>query len=141
VGDLDGAALRRIALEMTVNWHPDLRALVEHSPAEEVFAITPRAARPIQAWPTTNVTLLGDAIHSMSPARGSGANIALMDAGKLTRQLTQRPGELLEAIHVYEAEMIDYGFAAVRDSLAVARGSGGLTGFLASALTKLRRGA
>ena len=138
LGDLDGSALRQLAQHLTADWHPTLRALVENSPAEEVFAFAIRSSHPIPAWPTTNVTLLGDAIHAMSPARGSGANIALMDAGKLTAHLAQRPADPLDAIRAYEAEMIDYGFAAVRDSLVVARASGGLTGLLASARTRLR---
>jgi len=64
--------------------------------------------------------LLGDAIHSMTPYRGIGANIALKDAVRLCRALTaanfgQR--QLLGAIHAYETDVIDYGFRAVRTSL------------------------
>jgi hypothetical protein len=28
----------------------------------------------VPQWPTTNVTLIGDAIHTMTPGRGVGAN-------------------------------------------------------------------
>jgi 2-polyprenyl-6-methoxyphenol hydroxylase-like FAD-dependent oxidoreductase len=56
----------------------------------------------------------------MTPYRGIGANVALKDAMRLCAALTaasrgQRP--VLEAIHDYEAGMIDYGFRAVRTSL------------------------
>ena len=56
----------------------------------------------------------------MTPYRGIGANVALKDAGRLCRALTaanrgDRP--VLHAIHGYEAEMLDYGFRAVRGSL------------------------
>jgi 2-polyprenyl-6-methoxyphenol hydroxylase-like FAD-dependent oxidoreductase len=139
LSELDGAALHRIAAEMITDWHPDLRALVERSVPEETFAAAIRAARPIPAWPATNVTLLGDAIHAMSPARGSGANIALMDAGKLTRRLIEQPADPIAAIQDYETEMTGYGFAAVRDSLAAARQGGGLVAILASALTRSRQ--
>jgi len=66
------------------------------------------------------VSLLGDAIHSMTPYRGIGANVALKDAMRLCAALTaasrgRRP--VLEAIHDYEAGMRDYGFRAVRTSL------------------------
>jgi hypothetical protein len=61
------------------------------------------------------VTLLGDAIHAMSPARGSGANTALMDAANLCAALTAG-GDLVEAIGRYEKKVRDYGFAAVEAS-------------------------
>jgi 2-polyprenyl-6-methoxyphenol hydroxylase-like FAD-dependent oxidoreductase len=66
------------------------------------------------------VTLLGDAIHSMTPYRGIGANIALKDAALLCAKLTEADrGEkpVLIAIAEYEAAMREYGFAAVTSSL------------------------
>jgi 2-polyprenyl-6-methoxyphenol hydroxylase-like FAD-dependent oxidoreductase len=65
------------------------------------------------------VTLLGDAIHSMTPMRGIGANTALRDAALLCRSLVAaRRGERsgVGAIGDYEATMREYGFAAVRSS-------------------------
>jgi len=42
-----------------------------------------RGSERVPAWAPGRFTLLGDAIHAMSPARGSGANTALMDAANL----------------------------------------------------------
>lgn len=62
------------------------------------------------------MTVLGDAIHAMAPSRGSGANLALLDAGRLCDALTG-PGPLTAAIGRYETEMTRAGFAAVRASV------------------------
>jgi 2-polyprenyl-6-methoxyphenol hydroxylase-like FAD-dependent oxidoreductase len=73
----------------------------------------------IVSWPATRVTLLGDAIHAMSPSRGSGANTALRDAALLTSELTaaaRGDKSVVQAITEYEQQMRDYGFAAVRAS-------------------------
>jgi 2-polyprenyl-6-methoxyphenol hydroxylase-like FAD-dependent oxidoreductase len=132
--------LHDVALEMIRTWHPDLRGLLAAAAVDETFYVQVRAARPVPLWEPTNVTLLGDAIHAMSPARGSGANIALLDAGNLCRNLTRAArGELplLEAVHAYEAEMVEYGFAAVRDTPAALREGGG--GILAKLAARLRR--
>ena len=75
---------------------------------------------PIPPWPTQNVTLLGDALHNMTPFRGIGANTALRDAEALHRALVavaRGETDLIEALASYEQEMISYGFTAVRASL------------------------
>ena len=68
--------------------------------------------------------VLGDAIHSMTPYRGIGANVALKDAVRLKRALVvAHRGErgLVGALHEYEIGMRDYGFRAVRNSLKAMR--------------------
>ncbi|WP_214320601.1 FAD-dependent oxidoreductase [Nonomuraea sediminis] len=101
-------------LERIGDWHPDVRAMIEHWDPETVFPITLRTSVPIDPWPTTNITLLGDAIHAMSPAGGVGANTAMRDAAALAAALAQGT----DAIAGYEAAMTEYGFAAVRESAA-----------------------
>jgi 2-polyprenyl-6-methoxyphenol hydroxylase-like FAD-dependent oxidoreductase len=75
----------------------------------ETFFIRVRVSRPVPAWPPSRVTLLGDAIHAMSPSRGSGANLALLDAAHLCDALTGG-GDLIAAIGAYEERMRGYGF-------------------------------
>jgi 2-polyprenyl-6-methoxyphenol hydroxylase-like FAD-dependent oxidoreductase len=57
----------------------------------------------------------------MTPYRGMGANVALRDAAALRDALTavsEGRKDLIAALAAYERDMIDYGFAAVRASLA-----------------------
>jgi 2-polyprenyl-6-methoxyphenol hydroxylase-like FAD-dependent oxidoreductase len=101
-------------------WDQRLRDLVDLTDTATTNTLTIRTALPVAPWPTRRITLLGDAIHAMTPYRGIGANMALKDAVRLCAALTaahagQRP--LIEALHAYEMEMIDYGFRAVRLSL------------------------
>lgn len=42
---------------------------------------------PIPPWQPTSITLLGDAIHTMTPGQVVGANSALPDAALLCHQL------------------------------------------------------
>jgi 2-polyprenyl-6-methoxyphenol hydroxylase-like FAD-dependent oxidoreductase len=120
VHDLRGRELIGAALDATRNWHPHLRALLEGSDPAAAFPVRIVTSAPVGPWTPSTVTLLGDAIHTMTPGQGVGANTALRDAALLCRALTAAaPGEktILAAIAAYEAEMIPYGFARVADSL------------------------
>ena len=119
---ISGDELRDIVLEAMANraWDQRFRELVQLADPATINLLTIRTALPVAPWPTQRITLLGDAIHSMTPYRGIGANVALKDALRLRRALeAANRGEepLLEALHAYETEMIDYGFRAVRTSL------------------------
>ncbi|MBV8115491.1 MAG: FAD-dependent monooxygenase [Silvibacterium sp.] len=117
---LQGPELKEVFRRKVSRWHPMLRKLVELLDDNEMEPTRIRTSQPVDAWTTTRVTLLGDAIHSMTPYRGIGANIALRDAALLCRKLTEADrGEkpILPAIAEYEAAMREYGFAAVRASL------------------------
>jgi 2-polyprenyl-6-methoxyphenol hydroxylase-like FAD-dependent oxidoreductase len=124
-GDIErmsGEELRSTALRVMAQraWDDRFRALVRLADSDTINAIAIRTSVPIAAWQTQRVTLLGDAIHAMTPYRGIGANVALKDAVRLCRALTmanrsERP--VIEGIRDYETDMIDYGFRAVQTSL------------------------
>lgn len=112
--------LRGIALAGMADWDAGYRDLVRLTDPDTLSLLTIRTSRPVDPWRTSRITLLGDAIHCMTPYRGIGANIALRDAALLCRQLVRAAhGEaaLLDAIAEYERAMRRYGFAAVRGSL------------------------
>jgi salicylate hydroxylase len=114
--------LKTRVLEMMTSWSPNLRRLVELIDPATVFPLPIRSCVPFRHWATGPVTLLGDAIHGMAPYGGLGANTAMRDAGLLGQNLSaagRREKTLLQAIYDYEAEMIEYGFDAVRRSMQI----------------------
>jgi 2-polyprenyl-6-methoxyphenol hydroxylase-like FAD-dependent oxidoreductase len=117
----DGPTLHRLAQRMLQDWHPAVRRIVEEADVAATFTVTIRSARPVERWQVANVTLLGDAVHTMSPGRGDGANVALRDAALLRRRLVDAVTNgvpLAQSKAAYEAEMLRYGFEAVADSLS-----------------------
>jgi 2-polyprenyl-6-methoxyphenol hydroxylase-like FAD-dependent oxidoreductase len=98
---------------------PALRAIVEHADADATYSFGVFCARPVRAWDEPAVTLLGDAIHTMTPGRGEGANTALRDAALLVARLADAAAgccSLATAKRQYEAEMLRYGFEAANSS-------------------------
>jgi 2-polyprenyl-6-methoxyphenol hydroxylase-like FAD-dependent oxidoreductase len=109
----------QLARELTRHWHPNLRQLIDLTDLTTLQSINIRTSVPVAPWESSNVTLLGDAIHTMTPGRGAGANTALRDAVLLCQTLTEvQRGliPLLPAIHRYEAEMLRYSTEAVIES-------------------------
>ena len=117
----EGAEVVEFAKRMSPGWSPIVHRVLDLSDPTTCGVSTRQSTSvPIPAWETTNVTLIGDAIHTMTPGRGVGANTALKDAQLLAERLiAAHRGELglIEAINGYESRMIDYGFTAVRESL------------------------
>lgn len=79
--------LHDLAVRMTTGWAPELRRLVTESDPSTATLIPIRTSVPVPHWQTTTITLLGDAIHCMTPFAGIGANTALRDAQLLCRAL------------------------------------------------------
>src|SRR5262249_51238096 len=77
---LDSSALAPTAARAMAGWAKGFRDLVDLSDPTTISCLPIRTSLPVAAWPTGRITLIGDAIHSMTPYRGIGANIALRDA-------------------------------------------------------------
>jgi 2-polyprenyl-6-methoxyphenol hydroxylase-like FAD-dependent oxidoreductase len=118
---VSGDATREAVLRQMHDWDPALRWLIERADVNTFSRFAVKSAVPVSPWPTRRITLLGDALHNMTPYRGVGANMALRDAEALTRALVEvahGKTRLLTALSRYEQEMIRTGFAAVKTSLS-----------------------
>ncbi|MDD7917857.1 FAD-dependent oxidoreductase [Actinomycetospora callitridis] len=118
--DRTDADLVTLAGELSAGWDPRWLELIATSDPGAAVALGIRTADPVPAWTPSTVTMLGDAIHTMTPGRGAGANTALRDARELRDRLVRvRDGELglLEAVGEYEDLMRRYSSLAVRESL------------------------
>ncbi|WP_433337535.1 FAD-dependent oxidoreductase [Spirillospora sp. CA-294931] len=115
-----GERLRDVVRGQIAAWHPLLRRIVAEWDASTLYPVTVRSSVPVPPWASSNVTLLGDAVHAMSPAAGAGANMALRDAAALAASLAQAaPGApLADVVRDYEKHMLKEGFDAVRRSSA-----------------------
>ncbi|MGW3103504.1 FAD-dependent oxidoreductase [Streptomyces sp. NPDC001100] len=114
--------LKEYALQRVAAWHPSLVDTVRLWDTGTVQALKCRSCVPVDAWEPSNVTVMGDAIHAMSPALGIGANTALRDAHTLGEQLLAvalGDTPLLDGIGAYEDAMRDYAYHAVRMSAFV----------------------
>lgn len=116
---LGGEELRRLGLVITEHWAPQMRILIGMTKPQAIHYVKIRTSVPLEPWESSTVTLVGDAIHTMTPGRGAGANTALRDAALLGDLLidAERHGRSpTDAIRAYEAEMLRYSSEAVLES-------------------------
>ena len=112
--------LQRLAVDMLKEWPQQASSLVWSGDPSSFFVVGMNTTVPSMLDNPTNVTLLGDAVHAMTPTLGRGANLAMRDAALLGRQLKAVAEERLflpTALAAYEAELVGYGFDAVRKSV------------------------
>ncbi|MFB9157127.1 FAD-dependent oxidoreductase [Chromobacterium violaceum] len=102
-GEEDAAGWRRRIEAASGGLHPGLSDLLRRTAPEAVMGRAVRMAAGVPSWPPGRLTVLGDAIHAMSPAGGVGANTALADAAMLAACLAD--GDVDRAVARYEADM------------------------------------
>ncbi|KAL9101313.1 MAG: hypothetical protein Q9163_003425 [Psora crenata] len=114
---LDHEESARLSLTLTEEWHPSFRALFEHQDISQASTLRVASAHPnIPLWePSSRVTLIGDAIHVMSPCGGVGAVTALRDAALLSRVIGEE-GITSTSIGKYESEMRSYAQMGIQRS-------------------------
>lgn len=111
--------LGTVVSSLTTSWHPHLRRVFDSSDPRTLAMLPIRNGRPDAAWPWTRATLLGDAIHVMSPAGGLGANAVLRDAHALGVAIAETcfgRQEMVTAIGAYEVWMRKRGGRAIEIS-------------------------
>jgi 2-polyprenyl-6-methoxyphenol hydroxylase-like FAD-dependent oxidoreductase len=121
--DASCETLQRIAAETIEGWSSErASAVIRAGDPSAFFSVEMYTSVPCKLDEPTNVTLLGDAIHAMTPTLGRGANIAMRDGALLGRELkkvAKGSASLNEALAAYERGLLDYGFAVVRQAAEI----------------------
>jgi 2-polyprenyl-6-methoxyphenol hydroxylase-like FAD-dependent oxidoreductase len=119
---LDDDAVRRTVDGLVAGWHPILRRILSESDPASRTPLRFSASAEVAPWESSNVTVLGDAIHTMPPLGGFGGNTALRDArllGQMLASADRGERDLLDAVRHYEDEMRVYGYTAIRAALGM----------------------
>jgi 2-polyprenyl-6-methoxyphenol hydroxylase-like FAD-dependent oxidoreductase len=125
-----GKQVADLAKDITKDWHPRFKPMFEQMNENEAafWKITISTPSGVPEWPNEpRVTVIGDAVHSMTPAGGNGANTAVRDSALLGRLLREAGGYRPSITAEYEKDMRVYGSEAVRMSYASAAGQWGVT--------------
>jgi 2-polyprenyl-6-methoxyphenol hydroxylase-like FAD-dependent oxidoreductase len=117
----DGHALQRLIDDRTAAWDPSLRTMIAMTDPGTISTVPLRSMSTLPTWTPSNITLLGDAIHNMTPMAGIGANTALRDANELRRAIVDDRGTVSDKVGVYETAMRDYANEALALSTRNAR--------------------
>ena len=126
---LIGTPAAKIAKALTANWHPRLKPLFEEMDESEAafWKITVSTPTGVPEWQNEpRVTVIGDAVHSMTPAGGIGANTAVRDSALLGRLLTEAGGCENGVTAAYESGMRVYASEAVKTSYGMAKAQFGV---------------
>jgi 2-polyprenyl-6-methoxyphenol hydroxylase-like FAD-dependent oxidoreductase len=114
--------LRGIAAGLLRDWPGGAAEVVGSTDAGSSFLVEMYTSVPATLDAAARVTLLGDAIHAMTPTLGRGANVAMRDGALLGRALKEVVDgclPLAEALAGYEREMTAYGFSVVRQAARI----------------------
>jgi 2-polyprenyl-6-methoxyphenol hydroxylase-like FAD-dependent oxidoreductase len=116
---ITGKPAADLARTLTAGWHDRLRPIFEEQIDDEAVFLKMSTSSPdgVPEWDNEHrVTVIGDAVHAMTPAGGVGANTALKDAAFLGRLLADAGGWKEGLTAEYEREMRVYASANVKMS-------------------------
>jgi 2-polyprenyl-6-methoxyphenol hydroxylase-like FAD-dependent oxidoreductase len=120
--DLSSEELQKLSVALMKEWPERSRAIPAHGDPTSFFFVEMDTSIPCEMPKSANVTLLGDAIHAMTPTLGRGANTAMRDGALLGRHLSDvvhGRRTLAEAISEYETNMTRYDFDVVKKAAAL----------------------
>ncbi|CAF1244519.1 unnamed protein product [Adineta steineri] len=105
----DFQGLLNKAQSATKDWYESITKLIHDTPINDI-----RGGPIYDRDPLENikkdfecVTMLGDAVHPMSPFKGQGANQALMDAVSLVQYILKYGDDIEKAFIEFETEMLN----------------------------------
>ena len=106
-----------ISLNITDCWDPSIRSLLHLQDKNQSSPLRVLSASPdIKPWaPSDKITVIGDAIHMMSPCGGVGAVTALVDGANLAKTITTK-GISTDGIGEFEKAMREFAGTNIRRS-------------------------
>lgn len=107
------------ALKDFDGWHTDILDLFINS--DNLFRWGLFVRDPLERWSQGQVTLVGDACHSMTPYLGMGVNVTMEDACVLARVLSKTPGDIEGALKRYDSLRIARANRTAAKSLEMLR--------------------
>ncbi|MCJ1355678.1 MAG: hypothetical protein MMC33_005670 [Icmadophila ericetorum] len=112
-----GPDAAKLSRNLTSHWIPSIHPLFAHQDESQTGVIRVSSFKPTLCFwePRASVTLIGDAVHAMSPTAGIGANTALKGAALLVKILGEE-GILKESIGKYEVSMREFAGEAIEKS-------------------------
>ncbi|KAM5466708.1 hypothetical protein MauCBS54593_005966, partial [Microsporum audouinii] len=112
-----GADAAAISLRVTDCWDPRIRSILHLQDKRQSSLLRVLSASPdIKPWvPSDKATVIGDAVHAMSPCGGVGAVTALVDGASLARTIATE-GISVESIGEFEKAMREFAGASIRRS-------------------------
>jgi 2-polyprenyl-6-methoxyphenol hydroxylase-like FAD-dependent oxidoreductase len=112
-----GEDVAEISLRITECWDPSIRSILHLQDKTQSSPLRVLSASPdIKPWaPSDKVTVIGDAIHVMSPSGGVGAVTALVDGANLAKTITTK-GISTESMGEFEKAMREFAGANIRRS-------------------------
>lgn len=124
---LSGKDAADLTSKLTAHWDSSFKAMFELQDLAQSAPLRLISSKPERAeWiPSEKVVLMGDAIHAMMPAGGSGANTALTDAALLAKIIAEE-GVSEESMGNFVNQMWEYALPAIEGS---AQGGKKLLGF------------
>lgn len=108
--------LQHIAAQTLADWPTAAANVIRAGDPSSFFPVEMYTSVPCTLDTPSRVTVLGDAIHAMTPTLGRGANVAMRDGALLGRTLkavARGRTDLPTALAAYEHDMLGYGFAVV----------------------------
>jgi 2-polyprenyl-6-methoxyphenol hydroxylase-like FAD-dependent oxidoreductase len=114
--------LQTLSVELMKEWPERSRTIPTHGDPTSFFFVEMYTSIPCELPTSANVTLLGDAIHAMTPTLGRGANTAMRDGALLglhLEEVAHGRRTLPEAIREYETHITQYDFDVVKKSAAL----------------------
>ena len=118
---LSAEELRERATAATRGWHEPIPTLITSTDETDVDVRGLYDVAPPTRIRRGRIILLGDASHAMTPYRGRGANMAMLDAVELAHALARWDEGFEAALNGFEARMLPRNRKALNQSHAAAR--------------------